>query len=75
MTSELTPFEFAETWYSVKEIREAIARSGTDDFGAWTRIPSDVRSAEFADWLTRQYRLAMAKGIQIGRQQARRGNQ
>jgi hypothetical protein len=30
-------------------------------------IPRDVFSVEFAEWLCDQYRLAMAKGIQLGR--------
>ena len=65
-----TPFEFAEQWYD----EDSIARSIKDSrsivsFVEGRKIPTDVYSPEFARWLTHQYRLAMAKGIQIGREQ------
>ena len=31
-------------------------------------VPEDVHSEEFAEWLTHQMRLAMARGIMIGEQ-------
>lgn len=62
---ELPPsaWEIAERWYGEHQIRDDIARNGG--------VPQDVSSAEFAAWLTEQYRLAMAKGIQFGRDEAR----
>ncbi len=62
-----TPWEIAVAWYDEAGIVRAIHESGTGEFGAWDKIPSDVTSAAFAKWLTHQYRLAMAKGIQLGR--------
>lgn len=64
-----TPYEIAEGWYRESEVASALERSGSGDFGAWNPVPEDVHSPEFAKWLTSQYRLAMAKGIQIGRGQ------
>lgn len=60
-----TPWEFACNWYSPDEIAHSIARA-RKGFAMNAKIPTDVYSQEFADWLTEQYRLAMAKGIQIG---------
>lgn len=68
MDPNQTPWDIAESWYSVHEIASAIQRSGSDDFGAWNKIPTDIYSTEFAVWLTHQYRLAMAKGVQLGRE-------
>ena len=62
-----TPWEIAEGWYDEDQIFRAIERSGSDDVGSWEKIPTDVHSREFARWLTHQYRLAMAKGVQLGR--------
>lgn len=62
-----SPFEIAEDWYKQDEIYEALKKAGTDAFGACDEIPSDVKSREFANWLTTQYRLAMSKGILMGR--------
>lgn len=53
-------WDFACAWYSVEEIEHGIKRQPET-------VPSDVNSREFAEFLTEQYRLAMAKGIQIGR--------
>lgn len=63
-----TPWEIAVDWYDSDSIERAIRNSGTDAFGAWPAIPHDVYSRQFAEWLTQQYRLAMAKGIQLGRE-------
>ena len=54
-----TPFEIAEGWYQVDDIYRGIMSRVEE--------PRDTRSREFAEWLTSQYRLAMAKGIQLGR--------
>lgn len=55
-----SPWAIAEEWYTETQIAMSIQRF--DD-----EIPADVRSEAFAKWLTHQYRLAMAKGIQLGR--------
>ena len=62
-----TPWEIAQSWYGAEDIHRAIQCSGSGEFGAWSQIPANVKSREFAEWLTEQYRLAMAKGIQLGR--------
>ena len=63
-----TPWQIAEKWYSEQEISEAIANNRKRVAEGMTEhIPHDVQSEEFAKWLTHQYRLAMAKGIQLGR--------
>lgn len=53
-------YEIAEQWYKESHIARSCETSRL--------IPRDVSSSEFASWLTEQYRLAMAKGIQFGRQ-------
>lgn len=65
-----TPWEFACEWYTPGEIAWSIARA-KNGFGGFViedakKIPADVYSQEFAEWLTNQYRLAMTKGIEIG---------
>lgn len=62
-----TPWEIAEGWYEVDDVYRSLQRAGTDSFGALDKVPSNVQSREFAAWLTHQYRLAMAKGVQLGR--------
>lgn len=53
--------EIATDWYDVGCVHRSII--------AGTRpIPDDHQSEEFAKWLTEQYRMSMAKGIQIGRE-------
>jgi hypothetical protein len=59
-----TPDEFAREWYKPSDVFANIARNG---HGV---IPKDRFSKEFADWLCDEYRLAMAKGIEIGRREA-----
>lgn len=56
------PLEIAEKWYTTDELHDSILKTGA--------VPKDTRSREFAEWLAHQYRLAMAKGIQIFRDQA-----
>lgn len=62
-----TPHEIAKEWYGFEEIHRALQQAGTDSFGACEAIPPDIKSEKFSRWLTHQYRLAMAKGIVIGR--------
>lgn len=52
------PWGFACKWYRA-EVIEAAIRDNAE-------IPLDVKSREFAVWMTRQYCLAMAKGIELG---------
>lgn len=59
-----TPWDFACEWYRPEEIRKYI--SMPKEFGV-SVIPEDVYSKEFAEFLCEQYRLAMNKGIEIGR--------
>jgi len=66
-----TPSEIAANWYKVDEIHYALQSRGTFHRGPYhIRVPTDVRSRAFAAWLTERYRLAMAKGIQLGREGA-----
>ena len=53
-------WEIAVSWYHEDDIAYAIQQKATE-------IPRNVRSEEFAKWLTHQYRLALAKGVQLGR--------
>jgi hypothetical protein len=65
--SEMTAWEIATYWYSVDEIHRCILAKGSWIFGAEEPIPEDTKSREFAEWLTEQYRLAMAKGVDLAR--------
>lgn len=56
-----SPWDIAEEWYGLKDIANGIQQNKHE-------IPADVQSEDFAKWLTHQYRLAMAKGIQLGRE-------
>lgn len=58
-----TPSEFARDWYKPYDIKRSIASGSVP-------MPVDVYSDAFAEWLCDQYRLAMVKGIQIGREQS-----
>lgn len=62
-----SPERIAYDWYNPDEVRGAIHNSGSGAFGAWSKVPPDVYSNEFAIWMTDQLRRAMAKGIQLGR--------
>lgn len=64
-----TPWEFACAWYTPDAIRRHIDHQRkpiTFSLGGEVRVPDDIYSTEFADWLAHQYRLAMQKGIEIG---------
>lgn len=62
-----SPIEIAESWYDTEGMTKAIQSAGDGGFGDQGPIPQNVKSKEFAEWMTYQYRLAMAKGIQLGR--------
>ena len=53
-------WDIAVGWYDESAIAWAIRNGGQ-------KIPEDIYSPDFAIWLTDQYRLAMAKGVQLGR--------
>lgn len=57
-----TPWEFACDWYKVEDIHYECSKR---------EMPSDVRSREFAEWMTDQYRLAMNRGITIAHEAAK----
>lgn len=57
MTDGMSAWAFACKWYKVESIKDALETS---------HIPQDVSSREFAEWMCNQYRLAMAKGIELG---------
>jgi len=59
----MTPFEFATDWYKEEEIYSQLKKA---NMISGEKVPEDIYSREFAKWLTHEYRLAMAKGIQIG---------
>jgi hypothetical protein len=66
--SARTPWDFAADWYKENEITHAIRRQQKHLIDPADKIPEDIYSPEFAQWLTHQYRLAVQKGIQIGRE-------
>lgn len=69
--SIVNAFQFASNWYHPDEIYRSIQRSvNTPRADRYQNIPHDVHSREFAEWLTNEYRLAMAKGIEIGQRDA-----
>ena len=60
------PWDFACQWYGVDEIYQAINREERLKHpGDVPRVPTDVKSREFAEWLAEQYRLAMRKGAEL----------
>ncbi len=59
-----TPWDFACNWYTVEQTREYLQQRQPDG-----DVPDDVHSDEFAEWLTKQMRLSMARGILHGRLQ------
>lgn len=61
-----TSWEIACKWYTPDEVHRSIQFQHAVP-GALPPIPADVNSREFTEWLTDQYRLAMNKGIQLGR--------
>lgn len=67
----LSPYAFACGWYNAGEIQQVIERQRLSfdpvTGQSWIlRMPTDVYSREFAEWLAEQYRLAMTKGIELG---------
>lgn len=58
----MSPWEFACKWYRVEDIASMI-RAGQVAKPA----PSMDSPDEFAEWISNEYRLAMTKGIEIGR--------
>ena len=63
-------YRFVCEWYETEAIRRCIASDWRQvrDAGSLPKIPVDVQSQEFADWLCTQYRLAMMKGIDLARE-------
>ena len=60
------PWAFACQWYKPEAIQRAINQTvPITNYCDLERVPTDVTSLAFADWLTDQYRLAMAKGAQL----------
>lgn len=64
MNRRRTPWEIAVELYKPDQVWNGIQKLSGKTL---KEIPADVYSREFADWLTEQYRLAMAKGVQLGR--------
>lgn len=60
-----TAWEFACDWYTPDQIEYSIDNRHRSSSPS-AQIPDDIDSQEFTVWLTEQYRLAMAKGIDIG---------
>ena len=64
MTAKMqSPWNLARDWYTVEKTRAHLQERQPDG-----DVPTDVRSDEFAEWLTNQMRLALARGIMIGEQ-------
>jgi hypothetical protein len=59
-----SPWEFACEWYTVEKTRACLEDRQPDG-----DLPTDVHSDEFAEWLTNQMRLSMARGVLHGRLQ------
>ena len=53
------PWLFACAWYKVEDIHRGITTAKD------LVIPTDVKSREFAEFLTEEYRLAMRKGAEL----------
>lgn len=66
------PYLFACEWYRPEAIFAAMNRYRNEFHNSdkYANIPADVTSFEFAAWLTEEYRLAMAKGIELGKRDA-----
>lgn len=67
-TCPKSSWEIACEWYGYDEIATDLQRI-RDEYGD-RRIPLDQQSPGYAAWLTNQYRLAMNKGIQLGREES-----
>ncbi len=63
----MTALEIAQDWYRVDQIHASIKRE-CEALPPTGVIPTDVTSHEFAEWLADQYRLAMARGIMLGKE-------
>jgi len=61
-----SPWEFACSWYTADEVQRCIASADYQSLGNLAKIPTDINSRKFAEWMTEQYRLAMRKGIELG---------
>lgn len=69
MIRQKTSWEFACEWYGVDEIHRSLTTAiHVNEAPKAAGIPTNPYSREFAQWLTEQYRLAMNKGIEIGRE-------
>jgi hypothetical protein len=69
------PWAFACKWYSVDEVFNAINRENRfRQVGDVPKVPADVTSREFAEWLTGQYRLAMRKGAELAVSEMKQNN-
>lgn len=63
-----TPIQIANEWYTVDEVHRSLNSTPiATRLALRATVPRDVTSREFAEWLCDQYRMAMAKGIQLGR--------
>lgn len=58
---------FVCDWYKVEEIRRCINRK----IESGEAVVPDPTSIEFAEWLTEQYRLAMARGATLAIEEMR----
>jgi len=67
----LPSWETAVGWYTEDELITFINRKRSVFDDERQRIPTDVTSREFAVWMTNEYRMAMAKGIQMANSRAR----
>ena len=63
------PYLFACEWYRPERIFAAMNGSPSI-FTQFDCPPQDVTSFEFAQWITEHFRRAMAKGIELGKQDA-----
>jgi hypothetical protein len=60
------PWLFACEWYKIEHVHKKInIRNRHGEFGSEKAVPVDVKSREFAEWLTNEYRLAMQKGAEL----------
>lgn len=65
------PYLFACDWYKPEQVFSCLNHNlNRPDADRYAKIPADVTSLEFATWLTEEYRLAMAKGIELGKRDA-----
>lgn len=60
-----SPMEIANAWYQVAEVQQYLWYGLSKPALSTDHISADITSYEFAQWLTAQFRRAMAKGIEI----------